>query len=257
MQLSLPKILEKTVSVISPYINSRSNCKLQHLDIGSGTGSLISILHKQHSNLNSRGCDYLKGLINDPTIPVDIVDLDNEKLPYEDNSFDIITCTEVLEHLENHRAVLKEVYRILKPGGIATFSTPNILNFRSRVRFFFSGFYNLFGPLHFMHSEKYSTGGHINPLSLFYLVHSMADAAFQRPTWTVDKWQRGSIPALFFTYPLIKIFAYMAYRKEVTKYHTIDENNINVVSAMNSLNILLGRTIIVTGHKGDLLTENA
>ncbi len=42
-----------------------------------------------------------------------------EDIPYEDNSFDVVFCSEVLEHLSNHQIDLglKEIHRILKPGG--------------------------------------------------------------------------------------------------------------------------------------------
>ena len=54
---------------------------------------------------------------------VDIVDLNiNKHLPYQDNTFDIVTATEVIEHLEDFRAILREMYRVLKPGGVCVLS---------------------------------------------------------------------------------------------------------------------------------------
>lgn len=41
-----------------------------------------------------------------------------ERLGYKDNSFDIVVCTEVLEHLPNPNEALKEVYTVLKQGGL-------------------------------------------------------------------------------------------------------------------------------------------
>jgi 2-polyprenyl-3-methyl-5-hydroxy-6-metoxy-1,4-benzoquinol methylase len=57
----------------------------------------------------------------------------------------LVTCIETVEDLENYREVVREIYRVLQPGGVAVFSTPNILNLRSRLRYLSSGFYNLFG----------------------------------------------------------------------------------------------------------------
>ena len=110
-----------------------------------------------------------------PDIQVDVVDLNLEKLPYQDKTFDIVTCTEVIEHLEHYRETLREVFRVLKENGTFVVSTPNILNLKSRIRFLIYGFFNLFGPLHFKESKLYSTGGHITPIGLFYLIHSLID----------------------------------------------------------------------------------
>ena len=68
------------------------------------------------------------------------VDL-NVALPWPDHSFEAIFSTEGIEHLENHFSFLREMCRVLKPGGILVLTTPNITALRSRVRFFGSGFF--------------------------------------------------------------------------------------------------------------------
>jgi ubiquinone/menaquinone biosynthesis C-methylase UbiE len=49
---------------------------------------------------------------------------DAARLPFEDKSFDRIVCSEVLEHVHDPDAVLEEIARILKPGGIFVASVP-------------------------------------------------------------------------------------------------------------------------------------
>lgn len=49
---------------------------------------------------------------------------DATRLPFADNSFDKIICSEVLEHIENYQGVLQEIKRVLKSGGILAISVP-------------------------------------------------------------------------------------------------------------------------------------
>ena len=52
-----------------------------------------------------------------------------EKLPYDDNFFDLVVMAWVLEHLDDPEAVFREIHRVLKPGGSVIFLTPNIWNY--------------------------------------------------------------------------------------------------------------------------------
>lgn len=107
-QLSTDKILSSTLQMI---VEKHSYFPGEHLDIGSGSGSLIKLL-KSHLEIHSQACDYTDSLMNSDAIKVSIVNLNYEKLPYPDNSFDIVTCTEVIEHLEHYRETIQEAYRV-------------------------------------------------------------------------------------------------------------------------------------------------
>lgn len=49
-------------------------------------------------------------------------------LPFEDSSFEVVTMLAVLEHIENERAILREVRRVLLPGGKLIITVPSILS---------------------------------------------------------------------------------------------------------------------------------
>ena len=49
-----------------------------------------------------------------------------EHLPFPDKSFDLVTCSEVLEHIRNPQRALSEMRRVLKPSGVLLLSTPSM-----------------------------------------------------------------------------------------------------------------------------------
>lgn len=51
-----------------------------------------------------------------------------EKLPFEDGSFDVVVCVNVLEHVECHRKTVRELVRVLRPGGHLYLDGPNRLS---------------------------------------------------------------------------------------------------------------------------------
>jgi len=61
---------------------------------------------------------------------VHIGDVQSMKLPYEPASFDVLICSEVLEHLMDPDAVLADLAKLVKPGGMVLASSPNISHWR-------------------------------------------------------------------------------------------------------------------------------
>lgn len=60
--------------------------------------------------------------------PLADVKADICNLPFKDNSFNIILCNHVLEHIPDDTRAMQELYRILKPGGMGIFQIPQDLN---------------------------------------------------------------------------------------------------------------------------------
>ena len=77
-------------------------------------------LFKKQKNLNYLTTDLYSPLAD---IKADICNL-----PLEDNHYDVIFCNHVLEHIENDKKAMQELYRVLKPGGMGIFQIPQELN---------------------------------------------------------------------------------------------------------------------------------
>ena len=60
--------------------------------------------------------------------PLADVKADICNLPFEDNSYDIIFCNHVLEHIPDDTKAMQELYRVLKPGGMGIFQIPQDLS---------------------------------------------------------------------------------------------------------------------------------
>jgi SAM-dependent methyltransferase len=219
-----------------------------YLDVGSGAGELLSCIRHRYG-LRPFACDYTDRLMRVRDQPVAIVDLNSQPLPYEGDRFALVTCAETIEHLERYRETIREIYRVLKPGGVTAITTPNILNIRSRIRYLTVGFPSLFGPLSIGLRDVHSPRGHINPVSWFYIAHALLETGFVDLKLSVDHYQRRSFLPFLLLRLSIRIAAARAYRRELEKYRTIDAQNDWLVRLMNSRAILLGRTLIVTARK--------
>lgn len=69
--------------------------------------------------------DYVTADIDSPIADVtaDIINL-----PFNDNSFDVIFCNHVLEHVQDDTRAMKELFRVMKKGGMGIFQVPQDLN---------------------------------------------------------------------------------------------------------------------------------
>jgi SAM-dependent methyltransferase len=77
-------------------------------------------LFKKQRNLQYTTGDY--------NSPIADVHFDLHKAPFDDNSFDIILCNHVLEHVEDAGQCMRELFRMMKPGGWGIFQVPLDVN---------------------------------------------------------------------------------------------------------------------------------
>lgn len=110
----------------------------------------------------------------------------NAPTTFDDQSFDVIVSAEVIEHLENPRAVAREWFRLLRPGGTVLFSTPNNESLRALVSLFFRG--------HFVEFRDSAYPAHITALVRTDMQRICLEAGFEAPTFRYT--DHGAVPGL-------------------------------------------------------------
>jgi SAM-dependent methyltransferase len=90
---------------------------LRVLDVGCGAKPYLPLVAERAASY--RGLDSEPGPFVDDVGPA-------EELPYDDESFDLVLCTQVLEHLFEPAAAVREIHRVLAPGGCALVSTHGV-----------------------------------------------------------------------------------------------------------------------------------
>ncbi len=100
------------------------------LDIGCGGGLACEFLAKRGANVS--GIDLSLNSIKvaqehakKSNLQIDYQCGVAEDLPYEENTFDVVVCFDVLEHVEDWEKVICEIYRVLNKNGIFLFDTIN------------------------------------------------------------------------------------------------------------------------------------
>ena len=96
------------------------------LDLGAGAGVKFQYELKSKVEPDGEivGTDFDSRVCENPLLHRGVV-MDGTKFPFCDSSFDVVFSRYVLEHVSDEAEFLKEVHRILKPGGSFLFLTPN------------------------------------------------------------------------------------------------------------------------------------
>jgi SAM-dependent methyltransferase len=97
------------------------------LDIGCGHGDFLRDIYVRTEQ--TYGVDLDAEALKLNTIIKHTVVGSADLLPFADNFFDVIVSAWVLEHLDHPATAFREIYRVLKPGGVVIFLTPNALNY--------------------------------------------------------------------------------------------------------------------------------
>jgi len=104
------------------------------LDIGCGTGYLIDMLSKNHK-AEYTGLDLSPEMIKEANKKkiknATFIEGISDDLPFEDKSFDIVTCSQSFHHYPKTDKPLKEALRVLKPGGLYIISDTGVGPFKN------------------------------------------------------------------------------------------------------------------------------
>jgi ubiquinone/menaquinone biosynthesis C-methylase UbiE len=151
------------------------------IDIGTGCGILLPALSRQFTDVISMDIEteflHQARIRMETAGNIQYVTGDVRALPVRDNTAEVVLCAEVLEHIRNDRACLREMYRALKPGGILVLSTPqpgSLLEMTARII--------LRRPMlplaRKIYREPVQPTGHINLISARRLGRKLAQAGF-------------------------------------------------------------------------------
>lgn len=110
------------------------------IDIGCGGGADLSIVKKYHNSAKLYGIDF--GLWNNTKLqslgvePI-ALDIEKDKLPFEDDSIDIVIANQVFEHTKEIFWINHEIFRCLKQDGFLFLGVPNVLSLHNRILMLF------------------------------------------------------------------------------------------------------------------------
>jgi SAM-dependent methyltransferase len=153
------------------------------LDLGCGPGNLLDLIARQGDTFGSdfsgdalRFC-YDRGYHR-------LFRADFHSLPIRGESFDLVTCIDVLEHLKEDRRAFLELARILRPSGLLVVSVP-------AFQFLWGDHDTIYG-----HHRRYRTGEvreRLEAVGLEVLKLSYFEPLFVAPLWLYRNWKKVTV----------------------------------------------------------------
>ena len=236
----MKRIDEKLHGIILEQFTDKS---LNILELCPGKGNLTrALLDSGYGNIEALDINPEKFQI--PEVNCHRGNL-NDPLPFAEESYDLVIIEEGIEHLEYQYRFAAECNRILKTGGSLILTTPNIMNFASRIKFLLTGFYALAGRPS-SEFEKNWVIEHIYPLTFWQLRHILHTNGLFISMVATDHIRRSALIGLL-VWPLSYFFTWRALATE-TEPRQLAANR-EITRQIHSMSLFLGRTQIVLATK--------
>jgi SAM-dependent methyltransferase len=196
--------MEKNIEIGTRLLTlSMIDCKnaKRVLDIGSGNGEFTCMI-KNCFNGNTE----VVGMDNNPNFTEMALSMygyktilaDADKpFPFDNNSFDLVICSQIIEHLYNTDQFVSEIYRILKYDGVCVCSTPNLASVHNIICLLLG-----YQPFTCHISDMMDLGTLYPPL---------------HPEWSEPKWLGMKHRRIFTARSLKGIFEYYGFKCESIK----------------------------------------
>jgi methionine biosynthesis protein MetW len=179
-----------------PTANPRSDVALKLLvnrgerllDIGCWDGRLLEKIRDTALYNELRGVDIVEAgvdLARKKGFNAQVVDLNAGVIPFPDQYFDAVTMLAVLEHVFDPYSIIREVRRVLRPGGTFIIDVPNVASVTNRARI-------LLGRIPVTSHDIGWDGGHLHYFTKHALDHFLQSEGFE----VLDRRTTGGSPHL-------------------------------------------------------------
>jgi len=167
--------------IFDPLLNPRSDVALKLLgsgqsllDIGCWDGRLLEKLRDAGLYKELAGIDIVEAgvdLAREKGFNAQVVDLNAGVIPFPDQHFDAVTMLAVLEHVFDPYSIIREIRRILRPGGTLIVDVPNAASVTNRARI-------LLGRIPVTSYDTGWDGGHLHYFTKHALDHFLQSEGF-------------------------------------------------------------------------------
>jgi 2-polyprenyl-3-methyl-5-hydroxy-6-metoxy-1,4-benzoquinol methylase len=192
---------------VADFIKDKFDNNARILILGAGAGAfderVIDMGYKNITSVEFRPEIYkARGKVIGRDLNQDFSDLANE------NKFDCVVAIEIVEHLENHFHFIRNIEKLLKDDGMLYITTPNVESSLSRVKYFLTGYLDLFS------GKDVDVTGHINPIfKHIFLYHIKNNTKLEllsigknRSVWEMDNYPTFKIKAVVLMARFLSLF---------------------------------------------------